>query len=57
MVNNPDQPESLGKFEKRTWNFNNGNVEFTVYQGADSQDLALNNTSISALGTGVKVER
>lgn len=51
----PDQPEALGKFQKWTWKFDNGNVLFTVYGIMDSQELALNDTVITALATGVNV--
>jgi hypothetical protein len=51
----PDNPEYLGKFQKWTWRFDNGDVLFTVYQILDSQDLALNDSTITALATGVKV--
>jgi hypothetical protein len=55
IINIPDHPEYLGKFQKWTWRFDNGNVLFTVYGMMDSQDLALNDGTITALATGVKV--
>jgi hypothetical protein len=57
IINTPDHPEYLGKFEKWTWRFDKGNVLFTVYGMMDSQDLALNNGVITALATGVKVQQ
>jgi hypothetical protein len=55
MVYIPDHPENLGKYQKWTWRFDNGNALFTVYEVADSLELALNEKNISALATGVKV--
>jgi hypothetical protein len=57
LVNIPDHPEALGKFQKWTWRFENGNVLFTVYGMMDSQDQALNDGTITALATGVKVQQ
>jgi hypothetical protein len=57
MIDTPDHPEYLGKFEKWTWRFDNENVLFTVYGMMDSQDLALNNNTIAALATGIKVQQ
>jgi hypothetical protein len=57
LVNIPDHPEALGKFQKWTWRFENGNVLFTVYGLMDSQELALSDNTITALATGVKVEK
>jgi hypothetical protein len=57
FINIPDHPEYLGKFQKWTWRFDNGNVLFTVYGIMDSQDLALNDGTITVLATGVKVQQ
>ncbi len=56
FINIPEHPEYLGKFQKWTWRFDNGNVLFTVYGIMDSQDLALNDSTITTLATGVKVQ-
>lgn len=55
LVDIPDHPEALGKYQKWTWRFENGNVLFTVYGMMDSQELALNDDTVTALATGVKV--
>jgi len=52
----PDHPEDLGKFQKWTWRFDNGNILFTIYDLMDSQDLALNDNTINGLATGVNVK-
>lgn len=57
LIDISDHPESLGKFQKWTWRFDNGNVLFTVYGMMDSQDQALNDGTITALATGVKVQQ
>ncbi|MBV5347876.1 hypothetical protein JZU46_06655 [bacterium] len=57
FIDIPDHPEFLGKFQKWTWRFDNGNVLFTVYKTMDSQDLALNDGTITTLVTGVKVQQ
>lgn len=55
LVYIPDYPEFVGKFQKWTWRIDDGNVLFTIYEIIDTQDLALNDGTITALGTGVKV--
>jgi hypothetical protein len=55
LVNIPDHPEYLGKYEKWTWQVRNGNVLFTFYGIVDSQNLALSDTNVTGLATGVKV--
>jgi hypothetical protein len=57
LVDIPDHPEALGKFQKWTWRFDNGNVLFTVYGMMDTQDQALNDDTITALATGVKAQQ
>jgi hypothetical protein len=57
LIDIPDHPEFLGKFQKWTWRFDNGNVLFTVYGMMDSQELALNDSTITALATGIKVQQ
>ena len=57
IIDIPDNPESLNKFQKWTWRFDNGNVLFTIYGTMESQDLALNDGTITALATGVKVQQ
>jgi hypothetical protein len=55
LVYIPDHPEYLGKYQKWTWRLSNGNVLFTIYGIVDSQDLALSDTNVTGLATGVKV--
>jgi hypothetical protein len=53
----PEYPGYLGKFQKWTWRFSNGKVFFEIYRTLDSQEQALNDTVLTALATGVKVEQ
>jgi hypothetical protein len=53
----PDHPEMLGKFQKWTWRFSNGNVLFEIYRTVDSREQALNDTVFTAFSTGVKVDK
>jgi hypothetical protein len=52
----PDHPEYKGKFQKWTWSINNGTVSFTIYNLKDSLDLAMNDTSINGIASGVKIQ-
>ena len=55
LVYIPDHPEDLGKYQKCTWQLSNGNVLFTYYGIVDSQNLALSDTNVTTLATGVRV--
>jgi hypothetical protein len=56
FVRIPDHTEYLGKYQKWTWRLNNGNVQFTIYSSLDSQEQSLNDSTITAVATGIKVE-
>jgi hypothetical protein len=57
LVDIPDHPESLGKFQKWNWRFEGDTVLFTIYGMMDSQSLALTDDTITALATGVRVQQ
>jgi hypothetical protein len=53
----PSNQELIGKYQKWTWSIVNGKALFVIYSTLNSQELALSDTIITGLSTGIKVEK